>query len=145
MIRFTALYLYTTYLYSMNPANTLKRDLYYTTSHEWIDFHNTEAFIGITNFRITGVKQIKKIEFVRVYGFKKRGAVLANIQFDSLRFEVHMPVDGNIICINNTNLLVNQNLLLSKPETEGWLVKILISQPCQKKGLIRFEQYNSTI
>lgn len=126
----------------MNPDNTVKRDLYYTNSHEWIDFRNTEAFIGITYFRLSGVKQIKKIEFVRVYGFKKRGEVLANIQFDSRRFQVHMPVEGSIICINDTDLLVNQNLLLSKPETDGWLVKILIGQPCQKKGLIPFEEYN---
>jgi glycine cleavage system H protein len=133
---------HTIYLYSMKSANDLKRDLYYTTSHEWIDFHNIEAFIGITNLRVTGVRQIKKIDFVRVYGFKKKGEVLANIQFDSRRVQVRMPVDGNIISINDTNLLVSQNLLLSKPETEGWLVKILISQPCQKKGLIPCEQYD---
>ncbi len=129
----------------MKSADTLKRDLYYTTSHVWIDFHNIEAFVGISSFRLTGVRQIKKIELVRVYGFKKRGDVLANIQFDRRRVQVQMPVDGNIICINDTNLLINQNLLLSKPETEGWLVKILISQPCHRKGLIPFEQYNSII
>ena len=126
----------------MKPTTAVKRDLYCTTGHEWIEFHNNEAFIGITNFKLKGVKQIKKVEFVRIYGFKKRGTVLANIQFDARWIEVHMPVDGNIICINDANLLVNQSLLLNEPETEGWLVKILTSQPCQKKGLIPYEQYN---
>jgi len=128
----------------MQPGNILKRDIYYTNSHEWVDFRNTEAFIGITNFRVAGVRQIKKIEFVRVYGLKKRGDVLANIQFDNHIFQVRMPLDGSILCINDTNLLVNENLLLSKPETEGWLVKILVCQPCLRQGLITFEQYSST-
>ena len=125
----------------MKPTNSVKRDLYLTTGNEWIEFQNNEAFIGITNFRLKGVKQIKKIEFVRVYGFKKRGSVLANIQFDTTRIEVRMPVDGNIISINDANLLINKNLLLKEPETDGWLVKILTSQPCQKKGLIPYDKY----
>jgi glycine cleavage system H protein len=129
----------------MGPDNTMKRDVHYTASHEWVDFRNAEAFIGITNFRTAGAKQIKKVEFVRVYGLKKRGDILANIQFDSHRFQVRMPVDGSITCINDTNSLVNDSLLLSKPETEGWLVKILVSQPCPRQGLIPFEQYSAAL
>ena len=121
----------------------MTRDLCYTLSHEWIDFHNIEAFIGITSFRFTGARQIKNLEFVRVYGFKRRGDVLANIQFDNHRLEVHMPVDGSIICLNDKNLLVGQNQLLTKPETDGWLVKILVSQPCERKGLMSLDEYNS--
>ncbi|MBN8854853.1 MAG: hypothetical protein BGO55_19870 [Sphingobacteriales bacterium 50-39] len=119
--------------------------IYYTTSHEWIHFQTIEATIGITSFRLAGVKQIKGIEFVRVYGFKKRREVLANIQFDNSRFQVRMPVDGNIISINDVDLLVSQNLLLTRPESEGWLVKILVSQPCPRTGLIPLEEYNSII
>ena len=129
----------------MGATDTIKRELYYTSSHEWINFHNIEAFVGIASSRLTGIKQVKMIEFVRLYGFKKRGEVLANVQFDSQRFQVHMPVDGSIISINNIDVLIEQDLLLSKPESEGWLVKILVSQPCQMKGLIPFTQYNSAI
>jgi glycine cleavage system H lipoate-binding protein len=127
------------------PADMYERDLYCTACHEWIEFHNNEAFIGLTNFRLIGVREVKNIEFVRIYGFKKKGEVLANIQFDSGRVQVHMPVDGNIISVNDKDLLVNQNLLLKQPETEGWLVKILISLPSQRKGLIPYEQYNHAL
>ncbi|MDO6430242.1 hypothetical protein Q4E93_06585 [Flavitalea sp. BT771] len=129
----------------MISTDIFKRERYYTASYEWIDFHDMEAFVGIAGCRLTGIRQVKKIEFVRLYGFKRRGEVLANVQFNSQRFQVHMPVDGSIISINNIEALINEDLLLSKPETEGWLVKILVSQPCERKGLIPFEQYNSTI
>jgi len=131
--------------HNMPPEDIFKPDVYYTLSHEWIEFRNTEAFIGITNFRTAGVRQIKKVEFVRVYGPKRKGDVLAKIQLDNRSFQVYMPVDGSVICINDTNLLIKNDLLLSKPETEGWLAKILISQPCSRKGLISFDKYSATI
>ena len=129
----------------MNPVNILTEELFCTRSHEWISFHDTEAFIGITGHRVAGAKQVKRLEFIRIFGFKKRGEVFANIQLNSRRFEVRMPVDGSIISVNDPNLLVQQQVLLNKPETEGWLVKILVSQPCERKGLIPFEEYNSKV
>jgi glycine cleavage system H lipoate-binding protein len=128
----------------MTTDNSIKRDLYCTRSHEWIDFHDYEAFIGITGYRLMGVKEIKTVEFVRVYGFKKRGEVLANIQCNKGRFQVRMPVDGNITRINNTGLLISQNLLLTRPDTDGWLAKILVTQPCVRKDLVPIQEYNST-
>ncbi len=127
----------------MSFSNIPQRELFYTSGHEWIEFHNIEAYIGVTGFRLIGVKRIKKIEFIRVYGFKKKGDVLANIQSEGRLVQVRMPVDGNIISINDINRLVHQSLLLEKPETEGWLVKILVSQPCQRSGLMSYEQYNA--
>ena len=128
------------------PISTqMNRELYYTTSHEWIDFRSIEAFVGISNARLKGVKKIKKIEFVRLYGFKRKGEVFANIQLDNQRIEARMPVDGSIIAVNNAVSLAGRDILLSQPETEGWLVKILVSQPCPKKGLIPLEQYNPVL
>jgi len=127
----------------MDPETIKKKDLCYTAGHEWIDFHNSEAVVGITSFRLTGVKQIKSIELVRVYGFKKRGDVLANIQFDKGRIQVRMPVDGSITAINDMDLLVSQDLLLTKSESDGWLVKILVRQPCTRTGLMSSQGYNS--
>lgn len=126
----------------MNPVYNITKELFCTSRHEWISFHDTEAFIGITAHRVAGAKQVKSLEFVRVFGFKKRGEVFANIQLNDRRFEVRMPVDGSIVSVNNTAVLVEQQVLMNKPETEGWLVKILVSQPCERKGLIPFEEYN---
>ena len=129
----------------MNPADNVTKELFCTRTNEWISFRDTEAFIGITGHRVTGAKQVKRLEFIRIYGFKKRGEIFANIQLNNRRFGVRMPVDGSIIAVNNTNLLVQQQVLLSKPETEGWLIKILVSQPCDRKGLIPSEEYDTKV
>jgi glycine cleavage system H lipoate-binding protein len=128
----------------MKPAKTSDSKLYCTSGHEWIEFHNLEASVGVTGFKVLGAKQVKKIEFVRIYGFKKKGAVLANIQMDNRTVEVHMPVDGHIIRLNDTKKLEGDNFLLNNPE-KGWLVKISVSQSCERTGLLSYEQYNSSL
>jgi glycine cleavage system H lipoate-binding protein len=128
----------------MKTSKTPTEHLYSSSGHEWIEFHNLEASVGITGFRVLGAKQVKKIEFVRIYGFKKKGAVLANIQMDNRTVQVHMPVDGHIIRINDTKQLEDDNFLLNNPE-KGWLVKISVSQSCERTDLLSYEQYNSSI
>jgi len=123
----------------------MKRELYCTSSHEWIEFQGVEAIVGVTGFRLTGARKIRELEFVRIYGFKKKGDVLANIQFDTRRVQVHMPMDGSVIGINNKERLVSQDILLQQPESEGWLVKILVSNPYQKTKLLSYDQYKSLL
>ena len=107
------------------------------------NFWTNEAYISVCKLRLTGAKQIKKVAFQRIYGAKKRGDVLATIQFDNRKIDVHMPVEGKIISINDVNLLVNQNFLLTQAEKKGWLVKIRVSKSFQKTGLLYYKQYIS--
>jgi glycine cleavage system H protein len=120
-----------------------KENYYYTTGHEWIRFQGDEAYIGVSDLKFAGAKQIKKVDFIKIYGFKKKGEVLATIKFDHQQINVHMPVAGTIISINDVNLLVNTNILLTQAEKEGWLAKIRVNQPLQKDGLLSYEQYKS--
>ena len=56
--------------------------------------------------------------------------------------EVHMPVDGRIVCLNDIDRLIQQKLLFKYPETTGWLAKIRISKPFIRKGLMDSEKGN---
>jgi glycine cleavage system H lipoate-binding protein len=125
----------------MKDIQCNEKNLYYTSSHEWIRFMEKEAYIGVSHFRIAGTKKVKEIAFVKVYGFKKKGEIFASIQIDFQQIDVRMPVNGTITKINNVNHLLNENILLTHPEMEGWLAKISIHQPAEKDGLLSPEQY----
>ena len=125
----------------MSECEFSYRYFYYTTSHEWIHILDTEAYIGVSQFRLANAKQIKKITFHKIYGIKKKGEVLATIWYDYQKISVHMPVDGKIIMLNDVHLLVNQKLLLSDAEKDGWIVKIRFDQPLQTEGLLSRKQY----
>jgi len=111
----------------MSKSKTVRRALYYTLDHEWIDFQGAVAYY--------------KIVFAETPGFKKQGDTMATIQNASYQIPVHMPVDGKIIGINEALLSENQNLLAEEPENNGWVALIVPSQPYERKGLIQPEQY----
>lgn len=125
----------------MSRSKTVKKDLYYTNEHEWIDFQGTVAYIGVSLFKVAKIKGIEKIVFPKDTGFKKQGDIVATIHFNDGQISVHMPVAGKIIRLNDALLLVNQHILLEQPENDGWIAFIGLAQPYERKGLIKPDQY----
>ena len=128
---------------SGQPLQTIKakRDLYYTNDYEWIDFLGAVAYIGICRFKLAAIKEIEKIEFSEENNSKKCGEVVASIFYEDYKIDVHMPVSGKIISINNSILSGNKNLVLLEPETSGYIALIGPSSPYDREGLIIPEKY----
>ena len=125
------------------PPQTIKakRDLYYTNDHEWIDFQGSVASIGVCAFKLLGIKQIEKIEFSEEDNFKKCGEVVASIIYEDYKIDVHMPVNGKIISMNDAILSGNENIVLQEPETAGYIALIVPSSPYDRNGLMISEKY----
>ena len=111
----------------MNTDRIVKKDLYYTNDHEWIDFRGTIAHTGICNFKLLGFKAIHQVKFVETSGFKKQGEVIAIITYNDYQVAAHMPVDGKILEVNESFISGNPNLLLQHAEKEGWVALIVPS------------------
>ncbi len=120
------------------PAN---KDLYYTTDHEWIDFQGSVAYIGVCQFKLTGFKGVHQITFKEDPVARKKSDVIATIKYNDYQIEVHMPVDGKIVELNENLIAGNHETLLLQPESTGWIAKIVPSQPYERKGLLLPQQY----
>jgi glycine cleavage system H protein len=116
------------------------KDCYYTTDHEWINFQGSIAFIGVCNFKLLGFKEIHDIRFIGSAGFMKKGELIATITYKDYQIEARMPVDGNVLDINDL-LIANSNTLLNNAESSAWLVRIAPSQPYERKDLLLPVQY----
>lgn len=127
----------------MEKPNLIKRNLYYTKDHEWIDFQGSVAYIGVCRFKLSGFKEIHKIEFREISDLMKRGEVISSIQFDDYQILVHMPVEGKIISINDLLLTEERDVLLQQPEHNGWIALIVPSNLIDKRGLLSPEEYKS--
>jgi glycine cleavage system H protein len=127
----------------METPNQIKRNLYYTNDHEWIDFQGSVAYIGVCRFKLSGFKEIHKIEFREISDLIKRGEVISSIQYDDYQVHVHMPVEGKIISINDLLLTEEKEVLLQQPENNGWIALIVPSSLTDKTGLLSLEEYKS--
>ena len=125
----------------MSKSKTLKKDLYYTKDHEWIDFQGTVAYIGVCHLKLAGIKQIQKIVFAKDVGIIKQGEVAVTIMCNDCKIPIYMPADGRIIRFNDALLLANQNIILEQPEHDGWVAFIGLTQPYERKGLMQPAQY----
>jgi glycine cleavage system H protein len=119
-----------------------KRDIYYTGDYEWIDFQGSVAYIGICPFKLTGIKEIQKIEFSKDNNSKKCGEVVASILYEDYKIDVHMPVSGKILSINDAILFGNEKIVLQEPENSGYIALIVPSSPDDREGLMISSKYS---
>ena len=122
-------------------GKSINKDLYYTDDHEWIDFQGSIAYIGVCGFKLSGFKEIHRINFKEPSGFKKKGDTIATVIYNDYQIDAHMPVDGKIVEVNETLLSGDQNTLLQHPENSGWIALIIPSQPYDRKDLLLPKQY----
>jgi glycine cleavage system H protein len=125
----------------MKGITTIKRDLYFTRDHEWIDFQGSVAYVGVCSFKLLGFKDVQQIFFNETSATIIRGEVITTIQYDDYLIDVHMPVHGKIIEFNET-LLHSKNLLLDKPLHNGWVALIAPSGPSERSDLLLPSQYD---
>jgi glycine cleavage system H protein len=114
---------------------------FYTSDHEWIDFQGTVAYVGICDFKLTGFKEIHSLNFSSTPGFMKKGELIAIITYKDYGVEVHMPVDGKLVQVNEELSEGKMNTLLQNAESSGWLAKIIPAQPYERNGLLLPKQY----
>jgi glycine cleavage system H protein len=125
----------------MNTEKIVRRDLYYTQDHEWIDFQGTIAYIGICSFKLKGIKQIDQLVFSGTDGFMQQGARIASIKYDDYLIHVHMPVSGKLTQVNRELLTNRSNELLENAETTAWIAMIIPAKPYERTNLLLPQQY----
>ena len=113
---------------------------YYTTSHEWIDFSGSVAYIGISSFKLKGLKEILKTEYLDTVATVTKGDIIAAIVTEGGNILVHMPVDGSISEVN-TDFIHHPSKLLQPQKHSGWLFKIHPLAPYKREGLLLPQQY----
>lgn len=124
----------------MKTGKTVKKDLYYTNDHDWIDFQGTIAYVGVCAFKLTGFKEIHRLSFHEP-GFLKRGEIIATIGYNDYLVEVYMPVNGKLLHTNKMLDGDGSGILLQQPEGTGWLAQIIPSEPYERKGLLLPKEY----
>jgi len=127
----------------MKMLQEFQNALYYTHDHEWIDFQGPVAHVGVCAFKLTGIKQIRQVEFKQGRDLKKAGEILAIIHSGEYKIPIHMPVDGEILSYNEELSSDKQNILLEQPERSRWVAFIVPSVPHEQNGLLSPEQYQA--
>ena len=105
-------------------------NFFYTKEHDWIRFSGVTAFIGVAQFKLTG---IPKIDDIGLFDYKdgdiiEQGTMLLNLHYRDYIIPVYAPVTFTLL---ETNPIVAKGLwehIAEDPEGAGWLFKVAPGQ-----------------
>ena len=119
-------------------------NLQYTKDHEWAKIENGVATIGITDFAQGELGDIVFVELPEVGMSFNAGDAFGTIEAVKTVTDLFSPISGKIVAINE-GLDNDPGKVNSDPYGDGWLVKIRLSDPDEKDGLMSSIAYEKII
>ena len=119
-------------------------NLQYTKDHEWAKIENGVATIGITDFAQGELGDIVFVELPEAGKSFNAGDTFGTIEAVKTVTDLFSPISGKIVAINE-GLDNDPGKVNSDPYGDGWLVKIRLSDPDEKDGLMSSIAYEEII
>jgi len=114
--------------------------MYYTKEHEWVAMKGDIATIGITDYAQNTLGELVYVELPSVGSEFKQGDNMGIVESVKAAGEIYAPVSGTVT-EHNTNASDSPAIINTSPTSDGWLVRMRLSQPDELEGLMTAEQY----
>ncbi len=119
-------------------------NLLYTKDHEWIRFEGDFAYVGITDFAQGELGDVVFVEIETAGETLKKEEVFGTIEAVKTVSDLFMPVGGEILELNP--LIADSPDVVNKdPYGKGWMIRLKITDPAEKKTLLSPEKYSALI
>jgi glycine cleavage system H protein len=124
----------------------IPKDLLYTEDHEYVKPTNDPSVvaIGITDYAQGELGDIVYLELPSVGTSFNKHDVFGTIEAVKAVSELFAPVSGEIVEVN-ARLEKEPQLVNSAPYSDGWMVKVKLSDASEKKELLSAEDYGAHI
>jgi glycine cleavage system H protein len=122
----------------------VKKDFYYTESHEWVKIEGDEAYIGITEYAAGELGEIVFVELPDETDEVTAGESFGSVEAVKAVEEIKSPLTGVVIEINE-ELEDAPDMVNKDAFGDGWMIKIKISDISEKDKLLNAEEYAKLI
>lgn len=122
----------------------IPEDLKYTADHEWIRIEGDTAVVGITDFAQSELGDIVYVEIETEGDTLDKGEVFGTIEAVKTVSDLFMPLSGEVAEFNE-ELESEPEIVNSDPYSDGWMVKIKMSNTSQADELLTAEAYRALI
>ena len=119
-------------------------NLYFSKEHTWIKIENDTGTVGITTFAQSELGEIVYIDLPNLGDEFEQDEVFGSVEALKTVSDLFMPLSGEVTAVNE-NLLENPTLVNEKPFSEGWMVKIKVSNLNELSNLLSHEAYQKSI
>jgi len=115
----------------------------YSKDHEWVKTdQDNSVTIGITDHAQDQLGDVVFVELPELNTSFEKGDVFGVVESVKAVVDCYMPVSGEIIGIND-RLETEVELVNSDPHTDGWMIKVKLSNPDELDDLIDHVDYEA--
>ena len=122
----------------------LPNHLLYTKEHEWIEFKDDLAIVGITDYAQSQLGDVIFVEFPQIGANLDIGSSFGEIEAVKTVSDLFAPISGNVISIND-EIEDTPDLVNIDPYGKGWLIKMSPTKNEQKEKLMDADEYKKFI
>jgi len=119
-------------------------DLRYTKTHEWVRLGDGVATVGITDHAQRELTDIVFVELPPVGRELRAGEACGVVESVKTASDLYSPLSGRVLEVN-TALPENPGWINSDPYGQGWLFKLIPSQPTEWEALLSPQEYQAQI
>jgi len=115
-------------------------DYKYSKEHTWLLVEGNTGTVGITEFAQSELGEIVYVDLPSVGKQFKKDEVFGSVEAVKTTSDLFMPIGGEVIEVN-TSLKDNAALVNTASYSEGWMIKIKVSNLDELNTLLSAEQY----
>lgn len=119
-------------------------ELKYSKEHEWLRVEGDTATVGITAFAQGELGDIIYVDIDTVGETIAKDAIFGTVEAVKTVSDLFLPVSGEVIEFNEA-LKDKPELVNNDPYGEGWMIKIIISNPDEIATLLDAAAYQALI
>ncbi len=119
-------------------------ELKYTKDHEWIRTEGNEAYVGITEYAQSELGEIVFVDVPTVGETLKKEEVFGSVEAVKTVSDLLIPVSGEVLEVNAA-LEDKPELVNNAPYTDGWIIKIKVSDASELQNLLSAADYQQFI
>jgi glycine cleavage system H protein len=121
---------------------SIRSDLLYAPSHEWVRIEGSEAVIGISSFAQEQLGDLTFVELPAVGTVLAPGKEMGSVESVKAASDIYSPVAGEVIAVNGI-LESAPEKVNESPYDDGWLIRVKLS--AQPSGLLGAKDYEKMI
>ena len=119
-------------------------DLRYTNEHEWVRVENGVGTVGITDYAQDQLGDVVYVDLPSPGKQLSQLAVFGEIESVKAVSELYAPVSGEVVESNGA-LADKPELINESPYSEGWIMKLRLTEESEVKNLLTADQYSDYI
>ncbi|MBD5278362.1 MAG: glycine cleavage system protein GcvH [Bacteroides sp.] len=118
---------------------TIKENLRYAESHEWVSLDGDIATVGITDYAQHALGDIVYVDMPEVGDEVSAGEEFGAVESVKAASDLYSPVSGEVVEINEA--LDDEPGLINQDAFANWIIKVKVSDAAELDNLLDAEAY----